>query len=194
MKGIKLFSGIVLFAALVSCSTLQSAFQIVNCKYDIEGVLSPTVAGVSLNNITNINQIKAIDLIKLTAAFATKKFPLNITINIKATNPGRVAATVQRLDWAIDLEQKEILNGAINQTISVPANGGSAIIPVSVGMDLFQLFSGENRDNLLNLAMNIANIGESSSKISIRIKPTVVIGGQSISTGFITISKTIASR
>jgi LEA14-like dessication related protein len=194
MKGIKLFSGIVLFAALVSCSALQSALQIVNCKYDIEGVSNPTVAGVNLNNIANISQIKAMDLVKLTAAFATKNFPLNVTINIKATNPGSMAATVQRLDWAIDLEQKEILNGAVNQTISVPANGGSTIIPVSVGTDLFQLFNGKTKDDLLNLAMNIANIGESSSKISIRIKPTVVIGGQSISTGFITISKTITSK
>ncbi|MDR2126009.1 MAG: LEA type 2 family protein [Prevotellaceae bacterium] len=194
MKKIKLFLGFILLAALVSCSALQSALQIVNCKYDIEGVANPAIAGVSLNNIKNLNQIKAMDLVKLTAAFATKNFPLSLTINIKATNPGNIAATVQRIDWAIDLEQKEILNGAINQSISVPANGGSTIIPVSVGTDMLQLFSGETKDNLLNLALNIANVGESSSKISIRIKPTVVIGGQPITTGFITLNKTITSK
>jgi LEA14-like dessication related protein len=194
MKRIKLFSGFILLAALMSCSTLQSALQIVNCKYNIEGVANPTVAGVSLNSISNINQIKTMDLVKITAAFASKNLPLNVTINIKATNPGNIAANVQRLDWAIDLEQKEILNGAINQAISIPANGGSVIIPVSAGMDLFQLFSGKTKDDLLNFAMSIANIGESSSKISIRIKPTVVIGGQAISTGFITLGKTIGSK
>jgi LEA14-like dessication related protein len=195
MKKIKLFLGFLLFAALVSCSAVQSALQIVNCKYDIAGVASPTIAGVSLNNITNLSQINAMDLLKLTTAFATKNFPLNVTINVKATNPGNIAATVQRLDWAIDLEQKEILKGAINQTISVPANGGSTIIPVSVGIDLFQAFSGETKDNLLNLAMSIANIGESSSKVSIRVKPTVVIAGQHVSPGgFITLSKTFSSK
>ncbi|MDR2292696.1 MAG: LEA type 2 family protein [Prevotellaceae bacterium] len=194
MKKIKLFSGFILLVALVSCSALQSALQIVNCKYDIAGIANPTVAGIGLNNITNINQIKAMDLVKITAAFATKNLPLSVTINIKATNPGSVAATVQRLDWAIDLEQKEILKGAINQAINIPSNGGCAIIPVSVGIDLFQLFSGETRDDLLNFAMSIANVGESSSKVSIRIKPTVVIGGQPISTGFITLSKTTGSK
>ncbi|MDR1198749.1 MAG: LEA type 2 family protein [Prevotellaceae bacterium] len=194
MKKIKLFSGFLLFTALLSCSALQSALQIVNCKYDIEGVANPVIAGVSLNNITNSGQIQAMDLIKLTAAFATKNFPLSVTVNVKATNPGNIAATVQRLDWAIDLEQKEILNGTVSEVISIPSNGGSAIIPVTLGVDLFQLFKGETRDNLLNLAMNIANVGESSSKVSIRIRPTVVIAGQSLTAGFITLSKTVASR
>ncbi|MDR1553868.1 MAG: LEA type 2 family protein [Prevotellaceae bacterium] len=194
MKKIKLLLGFILFATLVSCSALQSALQIVNCKYNIEGVSHPTIAGVSLNNIKNINQINAMDLIKLTAAFATKNFPLSVTVNVRATNPGNIAATFQRLDWAIDLEQKEILNGAINQTINVPANGGSTIIPVSVGIDLFQMFSKETKDNLLNLAMSIVNIGDSSSKIGIRIKPTFLIGGQEVSTGFITLSKTVTSK
>jgi hypothetical protein len=194
MKKIKLFLGFILFATLLSCSALQSALQVVNCKYDIEGVVNPSIAGVNLNNITNPSQINSMDLLKLTTAFVTKSFPLNITINVKATNPGNINATVQRLDWAIDLEQKELLNGTINQTINVPSNGGSAIIPVTVGTDLFQLFSGETKDNMLNLAMNIINVGESSSKMSIRIRPTVLIGGQPVSTGFITLSKTVSSK
>lgn len=191
MKKVKTFLGLALCITLVSCAAVQSALQIVNCKYDLDGVVRPTVAGISLNNITNLSQISALDLIKITTAFASKNLPLSATINVKATNPGSVAATVQRLDWAIDLEQKEVLSGAINQAISVPANGGTTLIPVTVGIDLFQLFSGETKDNLLNLAMSIANIGESTSKVSIRIRPTVVIAGQPITAGFITLSKTI---
>jgi LEA14-like dessication related protein len=194
MKKIKLLFGFILFTALLSCSELKSALQIVNCKYDIESVANPAIAGVSLNNITQLSQINTTDLLKLTAAFATKNFPLSVIVNVKATNPGNIAATVQRIDWAMDLEHNEILNGAINQMINIPANGGSAIIPVTLGVDLFQLYKSETRDNLLNLAMSIANIGESSSKVSIRIKPTVVIAGQTVSTGFITINKTINSK
>ncbi|MDR3226404.1 MAG: LEA type 2 family protein [Prevotellaceae bacterium] len=194
MKKVKTFLGLALCITLMSCAVMQSALQIANCKYDVDGVVRPTVAGISLNNITNLNQINALDLIKITAAFASKNLPLSATINVKATNPGSVAATVQRLDWAIDLEQKEVLSGAINQAISVPANGGSTLIPVTVGIDLFQLFSGETKDNLLNLAMSIANIGENSSKVSIRVRPTVVIAGQQVTAGFITLSKTVSSK
>jgi LEA14-like dessication related protein len=134
------------------------------------------------------------DLIKITTAFATKSLPLNATINVKATNPGNAAAAIQRLDWAIDLESKEILNGSVNQPINVPANGGSTIIPFSIGVDLFQLFGGETKDNLINLALNIANAGESTSKVSIRIKPTILVAGQPLSTGFITLSKTVSTK
>ena len=184
----------MLCVTLLSCSTLQSALQIVNCKYDLAGVGQPSIAGVNLSNVTDLSQISAMDLIKLTTAFATKSLPLNATINVKATNPGSSAAAIQRLDWAIDLESKEILNGSVNQAINVPANGGTTVIPFNIGVDLLQLFSGESKDNLLNLALNLVNAGDSSSKVSIRVKPTVLVAGQPLSTGFITLSKSVSSK
>ena len=195
MKKIKLLLGTVLLCTtLISCKELQSLLQIINCSYVLDGVVSPTVAGVSLSSITNPSQLKATDLIKVGLAFTNKNFPLNVTFNVKATNPGTVDATVHKLDWAMDLDQKEMLQGSIDQIISIPSGGGSAIIPFTVQTDLLKLFGTETQDNLLNLALNIANVGDSSSKVSLRVRPTISMGGQPLSTGFITLSKTVSSK
>ena len=196
MKKIKFLLGITLLCAtLTSCNELKSILQMALCTYDIDGVVSPKIAGVSLGNITNPSQLSMTDVAKIALAFSHNNFPLSLTVNVKATNPGSVVASIQKLDWALDLEQKEILQGSLDQVIDIPAGGGSTLIPFTIGTDLLQLFSGETKDNLLNLALNIANVGDSSSKVSFRIRPTVTIGGQAVSTTkFITLSKTVSSK
>lgn len=195
MKKFKFLLGIILCTTLISCGEIKQALQVVNCQYNLDGVVRPAIAGVSLSNITNPSQLSITDVAKIALAFTNKSFPLSLTVNVKATNPGNVAATIQQLDWAIDLEgQRDFLQGSVSQAINVPAGGGSTLIPFSINADLLKLISGETKDNLLNLALSIANIGESSSKVSIRVRPTVTIAGQPISTGFITLSKTISSK
>jgi LEA14-like dessication related protein len=194
MKKIKLLLGIVLCTALISCNEIKGILQMINCTYNLDSVVKPTIAGVSLSSITNPSQLNVMDVAKIALAFSKKNFPISLTVDVKATNPGNVEAKIQQLDWAMDLEQNEILHGSINQIISVPASGGSALIPFTVTTDLLQLFSSETKDNLLNLALNIANVGDSSSKVSLRVRPTIVIGGQPLSTGFITLSKTVSSK
>jgi len=196
MKKIKFLLGITLLCGtLTSCNELKSMLQMMLCTYDLDGIVSPKIAGVSLSNITTPSQLNATDVAKIALAFTNNSFPLSLTVNVKATNPGNVVATIHKLDWALDLDQKEILQGSLDDVIDIPAGGGSTIIPFTIGTDLRQLFSGETKDNLLNLALNIANVGDSSSKVSIRIRPTMTIGGQAVSsTRFITLSKTVSSK
>lgn len=195
MRFLKSTFGIVFcLMLLVSCDTVKSALQLTNCQYSLGGVAQPQVAGINIGNMTDISQIGTVGLLKIGAALATKSLPLNATINVKATNPGTVAAMLSRFDWAIDLEGKEMLNGTVNKAVNIPANGGSSVIPFSIGVDLFQLLSGDTRDNLLNFALNLANAGEASSKVSVRIRPSISIGGQTIPMGFITLSKNVNSK
>jgi hypothetical protein len=63
MKKVKIFLGFMLCATLLSCSELQSALQIVNCKYDLAGVGQPSVAGINLSSITNLNQLNSMQWI-----------------------------------------------------------------------------------------------------------------------------------
>jgi hypothetical protein len=50
---------------------------------------------------------------------------------------------------------------------------------------------GESNDNIFSMANNLLHAGEGSSTISIRIKPTVSVGGKNVSTGFITVKKKV---
>jgi LEA14-like dessication related protein len=194
MKVKKLKIIIVLFVtatAFMSCDVLSGLASFVNCKYEFAGFSNPSVAGISLSNVNNVNNLGAASLLKLTAGILSGSLPFSFTVNISATNPNSTAAQIAGLDWGIDLNSANILSGTLEHSVSVPGNGGQTVIPLTVQTDLLQLFKGESKENIMDFINHLLNAGEGSSNVAIRIRPSVMVGGQKISTGFITLSKNL---
>jgi LEA14-like dessication related protein len=183
----------VLFLSLFSCNTLSQLVAFKNCNYELVNLSNTAVAGVSLAGLQNVNNLNAASLLKVTTAIMSGNLPLSATVNVKATNPNAKMAQVEKLEWAIDLNNTNILTGNVNQRISVPANGGQTVIPFNFQMDVMKLVKkGEKNDNIINFVNNVLRTGEGSSTVTIRIKPTVSVGGKNISTGYITLKKSIS--
>ena len=182
----------VLFLSFFSCNTLSQLTSFVNCNYELVNLSNTTVAGVSMTGLQDVKSLNATSLLKVTTAILSGKLPLNATVNVKATNPNKSTAQVEKLEWALDLNNSNILTGNVNQKISVPANGGQTVIPFNFQIDVMKFVKkGETNDNIIGLANNLLRAGEGSSTISIRIKPTVSVGGRNVSTGYITVKKKI---
>jgi len=182
----------VLFVSFFSCDSLSKLTAFKNCQYEFVNLSNTAVAGVSLNGLQNVNNLNAASLLKVTAAILSGNLPLTATVNVKATNPNAKMAQIAGLEWAIDLNNNNILTGNVNQKITVPANGGQTVIPFNFQIDVMKLVKkGDSNDNILSLVNNVLRTGEGSSTISIRIKPTVTVGGQNISTGYITLKKKV---
>jgi LEA14-like dessication related protein len=141
--------------------------------------------------MNNINNLNAASMLKLTAGILSGSLPLSFTVNINATNPNATAAQIAGLDWGIDLNSANILSGTLDHSVSIPGNGGQTVIPLTIQTDLLQLFKGESKDNIMSFVNHLLNTGEGSSNVSIRIRPSVMIGGQKLSTGFITLTKNL---
>jgi LEA14-like dessication related protein len=194
MKVTKLKIIIILFVfgtTFMSCDVLSGLASFVNCKYEFAGFSSPSVAGINLTNTTNINDIGAASLLKLTAGILSGSLPLSFTVNINATNPNSTTAQIAGLDWGIDLNSTNILSGTLDHSVAIQGNGGKTIIPLTIQTDLLQLFKGESKEHILGFVNNLLNTGEGSSNVAIRIRPSVMVGGQKLSTGFITLSKNL---
>jgi LEA14-like dessication related protein len=181
----------VIGTTFASCDVLSGVASFVNCKYEFAGFSNPSVAGINLSNVSDINNIGAASLLKLTAGIMAGSLPLNVTVNINATNPNSTTAKIAGLDWAIDLNSTNVLSGTLNHSVSIPGNGGKTIIPLTIQTDLLQLFKGESKDNILGFVTNLLNAGDDSSSVAIRIRPAVMVGNQKISTSFITLRKNL---
>jgi LEA14-like dessication related protein len=192
MKVTKLKTIIILFvigAIFTSCDVLSGVASFVNCKYEFAGFSNPSVGGINISNVTNINNIDPASLIKLSVGILSGSLPLSFTVNVNATNPNSTTAQIAGLDWGIDLNSTNVLSGTLNHSVSIPGNGGQTVIPLTIQTDLLQLFKGESKDNILSFINHLLNASESSSNVAIRIRPSIMVGGQKISTGFITLRK-----
>ena len=189
---------VVLFLALsfTACEQLvqiaSQAAQIVNlknCNFDVSGIDQINMLGMNLSKGMDKSNLNATQLLKVTNALLNKKLPVSFNVNLDVDNPNSIAATLGKMDYIISLNDKEVISSTFNNGFSIPANStGKVSIPIST--DLFQLFSSETADAVLNLAFKLAGAQSNPVNLGVKVKPYIKINNQSLAyPDYITINK-----
>lgn len=166
-----LFSSCEVFKSIAE--QLQGVANLANCEYTLKDVTNVSIAGVNLKNISNGN-IKAGDVILLAAALKNKQVPLSMNVNINVKNPTAQQALLTAMDWILDIDGTQFANGINNSSYNVNANS-TTTIPLTVNTDVYTFFSQGGIESLKNFVSSFSNDG-TSSKIALRIKPSISVG------------------
>ncbi len=172
----------LIFLALITiinaCSVYHTLTNVQRLKFKLGSVSDFKIAGVNISNISQLKDINALDILKITNAFASGKFPTNFTLNLLAKNPNdgtggttQTTAIIKNLDWRLLIDNNETISGAI-QDIQVPGVGQETVIPIQISLDLLQ-FLNKSYDDLINLALAIGGKNGNSSRLTLKIKPTI---------------------
>lgn len=155
--------------------------NLAKCDFRLESVQHLNLAGINVQNVNQISDLSMFDAAKLASAVASKQFPLDFTLNIEAKNPNTATAGMTRIDWILLIDDLEMTRGVLDQQITIPANNGTAIIPMQMHIDLQKALSGKNTDAVINFGMNLAGAGNKPSRFTLQMKPTISVGGFPIS-------------
>ena len=114
-------------------------------------------------------------------------------LKVTIRNARRTAndAAMTKIDYVLTLNGKQVANTTLNQGINIPANSkGSVSIPITT--DLFQLFSGESADAIVNLAFKLAGASSEPVNVGLKVKPYININSRQLAyPDFITLNKTL---
>ena len=191
---------IIIFVALglSSCEVLtqvanQAAqmYNLVNCTFDFNNVNNVQMLGINLNKGMTKNDLNVSQLLSLTNALINKSLPVSFNVNLDINNPNSIAAAMTKMDYVLTLNGKQVVSTTLNQGVNVPANSkGSVSIPITT--DLFQLFSGESADAIVNLAFKLAGTSSEPVNVGLKVKPYININNQQLAyPDFITLNKTL---
>ena len=191
---------IIVFVALglSSCETLtqvanQAAqmYNFVNCTFDFNNVNNIQMLGINLNRGMSKNDLNVSQLLSLTNALINKSLPVSFNVNLDVNNPNSIAASMAKMDYVLSLNGKQVVSTTLNQGVNVPANSkGSVSIPITT--DLFQLFSGESADAIVNLAFKLAGANSEPVNVGLKVKPYIKINNQQLAyPDFISLNKTL---
>ncbi|MBL8006531.1 MAG: LEA type 2 family protein [Ignavibacteria bacterium] len=137
------------------------------------------IAGVKLKNVSSISNLNITDGAKLLAAFAGGNMQSSFTVNLIAKNPDYAGGSkensslIKGLDWRLLIDDNEVLTGAIDKTIEIPGVGKQVTIPIPVKIDFMKLLGNGGYESLINLALAIGGKSGNSSKLTLKIKPTI---------------------
>ena len=187
MKRIIRIIAIVLMAtSFTACEELDQlanqAAQVLNlknCTFDVNGINDINMLGININKNMSMGDLTAAQVLNVTNSLLNKKLPVTFNVNIDVDNPNTIAASLGKMDYIIALNNKEIISSTFTNGFSIPANSrGRISIPIST--DLFQLFSGETKDAILNLAFKLAGAKSDPVTLGVKVKPYIKISNQSL--------------
>lgn len=149
-------------------------------QFKLDNVSNFRLSGIDLSNKRTISDFSITDGLKLTNAFATKRFPADFIVNLNAKNPNdgsgntqKTNATIAKLDYRLILDDIQTISGDIQSPINVPGTGQSVNIPLSMSLDLYEFFGNKGYESVINLAIALGGVSGSAAKVKLDIKPTV---------------------
>ena len=170
-----MFSSCDIFTQLAS--DVASVANLRNCEFNLKNVNNVSVAGVNVKNLTQGN-LSATDVVKLVAAYQTKKVPLAMNVKVDVKNPTTTQAAMTALDWILDIEGKDMASGVNSQAYTIRPSA-TTTVPLGVNTDLGDLFSKQGVEKLKSFASSFTNEG-TSSKVGLRVKPSINVAGTQV--------------
>ena len=187
---------IILFVTigLASCDVLTQVAQMANfanCKFNFNSVDQIQMLGVNLSKGMSKSDLNAAQLLSLANSLANRKLPVSFNVNVGVNNPNTIPASMSKMDYIVSLNGKEVISTTLNKSVNVGANS-SSVVSIPITTDLFQLFSGESADALLNLAFKLAGASSEPVNVGLKVKPYISINGQQLAyPDFISMNKVL---
>ena len=187
---------IILFVTmgLASCDVLTQVAQVANfanCTFNFNSVNNIQMLGVNLSKGMTKDNLNVTQLLALTNAIMSKSLPVTFNVNVNVSNPNSIAASMAKMDYILTLNGKQVVSTTMNQAVNVPANS-SNIVTIPITTDLFQLFSGESADAIVNLAFKLAGASSNPVNVGLKVKPYITVGNQMLSyPDYLTMNKTL---
>jgi hypothetical protein len=189
---------IAILVTFSSCEILEQASQVANltkCEFRLKSVDQMRLAGVNIQQVDQLSDLNFIDAARITAAATSGNLPLNFTLNVEAKNPNGAAAGLNRLDWILLIDDIQMVSGVNEQNVQIPANGGTAVIPLTIGVNLKEALKGKSADAIANFGLNLAGAGNKPTRITLKAKPSIMVNGRSIAyPGYLTVENEFTSR
>jgi len=186
---------LILVVFIASCAQINQLTNLLTCDFRLSTAENITLGGVNVQKFKSFNDLKLLDGATLLANVASGSLPLNFTLNVEARNPNKEKAALNKLDWIAFIDDTQIATGTTAKRVEIAPNNGTGTFPIQVNADLVKLLSGQAGKNIINFGLNLVDAGNRPTRISLKAKPTVMVGNYSVQyPGYITIKKDFGAQ
>ena len=186
----------ILLAAISenSCNFLKEISTLGKCEFRVTTLEDPEIAGVDISNIRSFTDLNFVDMGIISSSFLRGDLPLSFTLNVEVRNPNPAMAALNGLEYLAFIDDVEVARGQLDRRIEIPANGGITTIPLRLSTDLIDILNKDSRQALVNFGLNLADAGNRPTRVSIKVKPTILVGAMEINyPGYFTVKHDFTS-
>jgi LEA14-like dessication related protein len=193
---LSIFIPVVLLVAISenSCNFLKEISTLGKCEFRVTTLEDPEIAGVDVSQIRSFTDLNLVDMGIISASMLKGDLPLSFTLNVEARNPNPAMAALNSLEYLAFIDDVEVARGNLDRRIEIPASGGVTTIPLRLSTDLIDILKKDSRQALVNFGLNLADAGNRPTRVSIKVKPTILVGAMEINyPGYFTVKHDFTS-
>ncbi len=175
----KLLPILTLFFLFTSCELLNQvsgAYQLMQCDYKYNNISDIQVAGVNLGSGTSLSLSNFAAISSILTGGSLQTIPFSMTLKLDVENPNKAAALLNALDYAIQINDMEFVQGKLDVPLRVEP-GETAVLPISIGLDLKSLMNQYSRDKVSKEMSGFLGLSSEKTKVSVKLWPKLMVGG-----------------
>ena len=165
-----------------------------NCDFRIRDVEHVELAGIEFDHVRSAGDLNIGDFARIMGGLSGQDLPLSLQLNIDAHNPNTGDAGLTRLEWVLFIDDVRMTSGTYDKPVNIPANS-TLNIPFPLQVNLKELLSGKSATAMLNFCMNLAGDGNKPTRFTIKLKPSIMVGGSMLTyPGYITVKSEYSAK
>jgi len=176
----KLTTLLALILLINACSILNEFIALTKCEFRLHSLQQPAVCGIDISQKNSWSDFSFMEGQVIAGKLLQKSLPFDITVNIEVRNPGTSLAALNAIQWIAFIDDLQVAKGTLEERVEIPPSGGINKIPLRIHVDLIDYLEGDNPRAMLDFAMNLLNAGKQDSQVSMKIKPSVMIGTREV--------------
>ena len=161
-------------AILVCGCSIVQAIHLKDCTYEYSRITDLTFMEMTRSELLSISGI-----VRVTRFLANpnEDVKMGFTLHMKVTNPNQGIASMERLSYSVHLDDSLLVAEGSNVENFTVLGGSSADLALPLNFSLTQLFSGQSKASVRNLAWNMVGKGDNPSRITVNLRPVIRVGG-----------------
>jgi len=176
-KIILILCAVVLMTGCDVMNKIGGAYQLSQSEYRYNSLNNIQLAGMNLGNASGISlsNLAAIATI-LSGGPAMQTIPFSMTLNMDVTNPNTTAAFLDALDYAIQINEMEFVEGKMDIPIRIEP-GQTTVVAVPISVDLKSLMNRYSQQRVTSEMSAFLGITPNKSSVSVKLWPKFLVGG-----------------
>lgn len=176
-KTILILCAAILMTGCNVMNKIGGAYQLSQSEYRYNSLNNIQLAGMKLGNASDISLSNLVSVSTILAGgSAMQTIPFSMTLNMDVTNPNTNAAFLDALDYAIQINDMEFVEGKMDIPIRIEP-GETKVVAVPVSVDLKSLMNRYSQQRVISEISAFLGITPNKTSVSVKLWPKFLVGG-----------------
>lgn len=154
---------------------IGGAYTLSQSEYKYRSLSNLQLAGMNLGDGSGVSISNLATIATILSGANRQSIPFNMTLNMDVTNPNKTAAFLNALDYSIDINEMEFVQGKMDVPLRIEP-GETQTFPIPISVDLKNLMNRYSQERVANEMSSFLGITPDETTVTVKLWPKLMVG------------------